>query len=96
MTNNPFTVEDGVFVNCPTLFEGRVIVPDGITDIGDKAFLCCNKVTEMILQDTLEGIGMCAFYGCKNLRYIKMPSHVVIEDRAFDGCPEDILIEKYQ
>ena len=39
MKNSSFTIEDAVFVYCPVSYKGKVIVPDGITDIGDKAFL---------------------------------------------------------
>lgn len=63
MSNSPFTIEDTVFVDCPTSYEGRVVVPNGITDIGDKALMFCNKVNEVILPDTLEGIGMLHFMG---------------------------------
>ena len=36
-----------------------------------------------------------AFEGCKNLHYIKMPAHTVINSHAFVGCPETITIERY-
>lgn len=71
MNSNPFTIEDTVFIDCPTSYEGKVIVPDDITDIGDKAFLFCNKVNEVILPETLEGISMCAFHGCNFKDYTK-------------------------
>lgn len=44
MNNSPFTIEDNVFVDCHVSYEGKVIVPDGITDIGYKALMFCNKV----------------------------------------------------
>lgn len=64
MNDKPFTIEDTVFVDCPIEYEGKVVVHDGITDIGDKAFMYCGKVTEVILPDSLESIWMTAFHGC--------------------------------
>ena len=87
LNNNPFTIEDNVFVDCPTSYEGEVVVPDGITDIGDKALMFCNKVNAVELPDTIEGIGLCAFYGCKSLESIALPhSMVEIYEYAFEGC----------
>ena len=83
---SPFTIEDNVFVDCPTSYEGKVVVPDGITDIGDKALMFCNKVDEVKLPDSLEGIGMCAFHGC-NFKEIKIPQKCqYIADAAFLSC----------
>ena len=93
--NSPFTIEDTVFVDCPASDEGKVVVPSGITDIGDKALMFCNKVNEIELPDSLEGIGLCAFEGCINLRHIKMSVDTVFNTHTFDGCPETITIERY-
>ena len=100
MNNSPFTIEDTVFVDCPTSYEGSVVVPNGITDIGEKALMFCNKVNEVVLPDTLEGIGMCAFHGC-NFKEISIPSKCLyISDYAFLCCqrlkeidlPEGMLV----
>lgn len=86
MNSSPFTIEDTVFVDCPTSYVGKVVVPDGTTDIGDKAFLFCNGVNEVVLPDTLEGIGMCAFHGC-GFSEIKIPARCqYIADYAFLCC----------
>ena len=84
--NSPFTIEDTVFVDCPASYEGKVVVPSGITDIGDKALMFCNKVNEIELPDSLEGIGLCAFHGC-NFKAIKIPNKCqYIADAAFLSC----------
>ena len=86
MNDTPFTIEDTVFVDCPTSYEGKVVIPDGITDIGDKALLFCNKVTDIELPETLEGIGLCAFHGC-GFTHIKIPKRCqYIADAAFLCC----------
>lgn len=37
-------------------------------------------------------VGGQVFEGCKNLRYIKIPVHAVINNDAFAGCQEKITI----
>lgn len=100
MNNSPFTIEDNVFVDCPVSYEGKVVVPDGIIEIGDKALMYCNKVNQVELPDSLEGIGMCAFHGC-NFKEIKIPEKCqYIADAAFLTCmslreidmPEGMLV----
>lgn len=86
MNKNEFVIEETTFVNCPADYEGRVVVPDGITDIGDRAFMFCNKVTEVILPESLQGIGLASFHGC-GFSHIKIPSSVTyIADTAFLCC----------
>lgn len=88
MKKSSLTIEDTVFVDCPVSYKGKVVVPDGITDIGDKAFMFCNDVNEVIPPDTLEGIGMCAFHGC-GFSKIKIPeSCQYISDYAFLCCQQ--------
>lgn len=86
MNDNNFTIEDTTFVNCPADYEGCVVVPDGITDIGDRAFMFCDKVTEVILPESLQGIGLASFHGC-GFSHIEIPPSVTyIADCAFLCC----------
>lgn len=86
MTENPFTIEETVFVYCPASYEGKVVVPEGITDIGDRTCMFCQKVNAVELPDSLEGIGLCAFHGC-NFERIKIPERChYIADAAFLCC----------
>ena len=65
----------------------RVVVPFGVTEIGDSAFSCCNSITAIELPEGLEKIGAYAFCGCEGLKEIKLPSGLkVIGEMAFTGC----------
>lgn len=65
---------------------GHVVVPDGVTAIGDHAFFH-SKIESVELPKTLERIGYCAFSDCKNLRRIEIPNGVrEIHYGAFSGC----------
>lgn len=81
-----FTIEGSVFADCPADYSGKVIIPEGITKIGDKAFMFCDKVTAVILPKSLESIGQAAFHAC-GISTIDIPSSVTsIGFGAFLTC----------
>ncbi|MBP3307916.1 MAG: leucine-rich repeat domain-containing protein [Clostridia bacterium] len=56
-------------------------------DIAKGAFLYCEKLKSVTLNEGLEYIGAGTFRGCKNLTSITIPSSVrMIEDQAFFYC----------
>ena len=58
----------------------------GITEIGEDAF-CSGKLKSVILPDSVQKIGMCAFTGAYNLEEAFIPEGVkVIETQAFMHC----------
>ena len=64
-----------------------VIVPDGVTAIGKRAFWYNRDIEEIILPESVESIGEEAFGMCNGLKRITMPSHMTtIETRAFCYC----------
>lgn len=69
-------------------FEGvnltKVILPDTITEIGDKAFYNCSSLTSVNTPANLKIIGKEAFSGCNHLEAFDFPKGVeVIKDKAF-------------
>ena len=51
MNNNWLTIEQEgervILKKCSQEAEGEIVIPEGVTDIGDFAFHCCNKVTSV-------------------------------------------------
>lgn len=64
-----------------------IVVEEGVTDIGNSAFLGSSYVTSVSLPNTLENIGERAFESLWNLPSIEIPASVKnIYGRAFYAC----------
>ena len=62
-------------------------IPEGVEEIGDHAFACCEKLRNIIFPKSLVKIGACAFQGCVSLQDIaSMETASVIERAAFKNC----------
>ena len=70
----------------------EIIIPDGITEIGEFAFsngLQNENIKRVKLPEGVKKIGMFAFSECRNMTEIYIPSTVkTIEYGAFDFCGE--------
>lgn len=49
---------------------GNVVVPEGVSEIGGKAFFDCDSLTSVVIPWGVRKIGEGAFYGCMTLREI--------------------------
>ena len=64
-----------------------VILPEGLTSIGDSAFYFCNSLTAVTLPDSLTSIGDDAFSFCSSLTAVTLPEGLTsIGDSAFFNC----------
>lgn len=75
------------FEHCTSLEE--ILLPEGIEEIPEKAFYRCHTLRRVQFPSTLKRIGKEAFAFCRELREIQLPAKVIVEERAFFGCPED-------
>lgn len=67
--------------------EKSVTVSDGITVIGDSAFMFKIRMENVVLPEGLLRIEEYAFYRCKDLLSITLPASLVfIGKSAFKGC----------
>lgn len=85
---SPFQIEDSVLVKIlePELKE--VIIPDGITRIGEKAFYEHPSLITIQIPDSVQFIDSDAFSFCRNLRYITFPKNLgVVSANVIHNCP---------
>lgn len=74
----------GAFAFCE--FE-RVTVPEGITDIGDYAFRCCDELVSVTLPHGLAHLGKSAFNECGELASVELGEGLTtLESHTFAWC----------
>ena len=69
---NPMYYADNLYIN-GELLQGDVVIPDGVTSIGNYAFRGCSGLTSVTISDSVTSIGNYAFYGCSGLTSISIP-----------------------
>ena len=70
---NPLYLAKKLYVNGKLLTE--IVIPDGITSIGDYAFAGC-EMTSITLPKSIQSIGSYAFLECNNLQNLTIPENV--------------------
>lgn len=66
---------------------GNVVIPEGVTSIGLRAFEQCKSVQSVIIPEGVTNIGKNAFWGCRELSSVSIPDSVTkIAAGAFDYC----------
>jgi len=75
----------GAFTTCKTLV--GIILPNGVTSIGESAFQSCINLTGITIPDGVTSIGKYAFWGCYNITDVSIPKSVIsIGHTAFASC----------
>ena len=65
----------------------KYILGEGVTSIGNVAFLGCSGLTSVVIPNSVTNIGVSAFSGCSGLTSIEIPNSVTsIGLKAFSGC----------
>ncbi len=83
--SNPIDYADNLYLNNELITD--LIIPDGVTSIGDYAFEGCSGLTSVTIPDSVTSIGNKAFSGCSGLTSVTIPDSVTsIGNKAFSGC----------
>lgn len=84
---HPVNYTDNLYIN-GKLVEGDLIIPDGVTYIGDMAFGELDGITNVVIPDSVKSIGKNAFGGCDGIVSVKIGNGVTdIKEYAFVECP---------
>ena len=71
----------------------KLVVSEGITEIGDYAFYYMPQLTEISLPSTVTRIGKCAFAFCSSMTAISVPAGVTsVGESAFEACSSLLAI----
>jgi hypothetical protein len=78
-------LDDVLFSGCTSLIS--VVIPDGVTTIGNDAFRYCTNLISVNIPDGVLNVGDYIFEGCTSLSSIVIPGSVpYIDTYTFGGC----------
>ena len=81
-----FIIEDGVLKKYVGP-GGDVMIPEGVSEIGDRAFQGCKDLVSVTIPKGVMSIGYGAFDGCSGLTSVAISEGVTsIGNRAFSNC----------
>ena len=84
--NPDFEIKDGELIKYLGK-GGDIIIPDGVTSIGNRAFFLCKHMLSVSIPDSVTSIGDFAFHDCFNLLSVNIPDSVTsIGEGAFFSC----------
>lgn len=65
----------------------KIVLPAGITEIGNSMFEGCSELIEVVMPDTVTSVGSYAFSGCKKLEKLVLSQNIESIGRsAFSNC----------
>ena len=87
MENSAFVIEGSRLVKCTDPDLEEIIVPEGITEIGEGAFWCHRSLKRLLLPAGVTAIGDDAFWDCTALEELHLPAGLLcIGNGAFSEC----------
>lgn len=84
---NGFQINDQGVLTKYTGSATDVVIPEGVTSIGNSAFYNCGRLTSVSIPKGVTSIGDSAFYNCESLTSVNIPEGVTsIGEYAFAHC----------
>ena len=87
-------------VGCSPTITGTLTIPNGVSSIGEYAFINCEGLTSVIIPENLTSLGRCAFEGCPNISSITwnaincsitdFSASYKVQEAPFYSCRENI------
>ena len=96
MNTEFLTIEGTVLKKCAEEATGKIVIPEGITEIGSYAFEGCSSLTEVVITESVTEIDTAAFRGCLSLTKVVIPENITkIGITVFMGCSalESIVVD---
>lgn len=85
-SDGPFVIKDSILIKYKGK-ESDIVIPEGITEIGDSAFVRKTSIETIKIPDGVTRIGKEAFRYCSKLKSIIMPTSLTeIAEYAFADC----------
>lgn len=81
-------IVEKAFENCRI---SKVVLPDSLLTIGERAFSNNPNLTEIHLPDGVRYVAEYAFADCKNLKEVSVNENTYINRTAFSGSPNVVL-----
>ena len=83
--SNPLCYAENLYLNGQLVTD--LVIPDGVTSIGYRAFYNCSGLTSIVIPDSVTRIGSHAFYSCDSLASVVIGDSVTsIGSHAFYYC----------
>ena len=79
--------DQGKTDKCEIIYVSKAMICEGVTNIGDYAFLYCLEMRDIILSNSVKSIGNCTFAYCAGLTELTTLKNVTnIGEMAFGYC----------
>ena len=88
-SKSDFVIKNKVLVSCSNKNAEKLTVPDGVKEIGEKAFYGFKKLKTVTLPDSVQKIGKKAFAECTKLEKVKLSKNSKLKEigkQAFLNC----------
>lgn len=84
-SSNPLYIGADLYIHDSKVTE--IIIPEGVTEVKDNAFIMYKSLTELTIPSTVIRIGKNAFFECSNLETVEFSEGLEeIDDYAFYNC----------